>query len=200
MSKSWLLLVALAGCAPADANPTKDITVELSAVTLGDDCAVVPSNPKPAKPSRAAPSTPAVRAPADACDGPGCGGYSRCDQTTMQLSIKAPAGTKPTAIKIKKVELLDAKGKVLEVLISKLPSKWDGSSSYIAWNEQVGAGESVKAMYNLNAPNWNKLTNGRWNAHSKTFQLRVTVTVGSESTTVEKQSITATQLPPAVPT
>ena len=199
MSKSWLLLVALAGCAPVDANPTKDITVELSAVTLGDDCAVVPSNPKPAKPSRAAPAAPSVRAPAD-CDVGGCGHHSRCDQTTMQLAIKTPAGSKPTTIKIKKVELLDNKGKVLEVLTSKLPSKWDGSSSYIVWNEQVAAGESVKAMYSLNAPNWNKLTNGRWNAHSKTFQLRVTVTIGSESKTVEKQSITPTQLPPAVPT
>ena len=189
MSKSWLLLIALAGCASVEANPTKDISVELAAVTLGDDCA----------PVKAAPATPAVRAPSDACDGPGCG-YSRCDQTTMQLVIKAPAGTKPTTIKVKKVELLDSKGKVLEVLTSKLPTKWDGSSSYIAWNEQIGGGQSVQAMYNLNAPNWNKLTNGRWNAHSKTFQLRVTVTVGNAHKTVEKQSITPTQLPPAVPT
>jgi hypothetical protein len=206
MSKRWLLLAALAGCTAVEAQPSKDyFSVDLSAVTLGDDCTPppppAPANPKPpAKPSSRTPSTPSVAAPPADCATPNCGSYHRCEQTTMQLSIKAPAGIQPTKIKIKKIELLDSKGKVLEVLTSKSPTKWDGSSSYITWNESIAAGESVKAMYNLTAPNWNKLTNGRWNAHSKTFQLRVTVTIGTANKTVEKQSITATQLPPPVPT
>ena len=55
-------------------------------------------------------------------------------------------------------------------------------------------------MYDLTAPDWNKLTNGRWNAHSKTFQVRVVVEIGGNNKTVTKQAITAARLPPPVPT
>ena len=193
----FLLLAALAAnCATSDATPTKDVSVELAAVTLADDCGRPP--PAPARPARTAPSSPSVVAPAD-CGGPNCG-YSRCDQTSMQLSFKAPAGVKPTTIKIKRVELLDTKGKVLEVLAVRAPARWTAEGSYVAWNETITAGQTVASTYELDSPDWDKLTNGRWSAHSKTFQLRVTVTIGSADRTVEKQSITPARLAPAVPT
>jgi hypothetical protein len=203
MTRTMLLLAALAGCQTVDANPSKDVSVELSSVTLGDDCGNPPPPPpatkKPAPPREApASQTPQAPCPVGATN---CGRAPRhCDQTSMQLSIKAPAGTKPTTIKIKKVELLDTKGKVLEVLTARSPAKWDANNAYVAWNEQVGASETLQAMYELNSPDWNKLTSGRWSAHSKTFQLRVTVTVGTANKTIEKQSITPARLNPPVPT
>jgi hypothetical protein len=118
----------------------------------------------------------------------------------MQLSFKAPVGIKPTTIKIKRVELLDAKGKLLEVLTSRSPGRWTPEGAYVAWDERLAAGQTVASTYELDSPNWDKLTNGRWSAHSKTFQLRVTVTLGTASKTVEKQSITPARLAPPVPT
>ena len=118
----------------------------------------------------------------------------------MQLSIKTPVTFKGGTVKVKKVELLDTKGNVLQTLASRSPRTWAPTGAYAAWDEKIGAGATTAVMYDLTAPDWNKHTNGRWNAHSMTFQVRVTVEVGNASKTVTKQSITATRLPPAVPT
>jgi hypothetical protein len=206
-----LAVIALAGCSStSQAKVPGEITVELSSVTLGDDCAPVTppaSKPAPAQPAKiaktspATPASPSVVAPGDAaarCAGPSCGRH--CDQTSMQLAIQTQPGTKPTTLKVKRVELLDDKGKLLEVLTAREPTQWAKDGKYVAWDQTLGGNQHVQASYALTAPSWNKLTNGRWNAHSKTFQLRVTVTVGTGDRTVEKQSITAARLPPAVPT
>jgi hypothetical protein len=201
-----LLLLAVVGCGQSAAEaPKPDVTVELAAVTLGDDCVPVPppATKTPAKPAKppASPAQPrAIPSPAD-CGGPNCGPVGQqCEQTSMQLAITTPAGFAATTVTIKRVELLDPKGKVLEVLSARVPQKWTPDGTYAAWDEKLGAGATVRAMYALTAPNWDKLTNGRWNAHTKTFQLRVTVAIGTASKTVEKQAITAARIPPAVPT
>ncbi len=207
----WMFAaVALASCTSSLAKAPDEVTIELSSVTLGDDCAPVPA-PKPAPPATKVaqapapaktPATPSVVAPSDSpaarCAGPNCG-RGRCDQTSMQLAIVTQAGMKPTTFKITKVELLDEKGKLLETLTSRDPSQWK-DAKYVTWDQTLAANQTLKASYALTAPSWDKLTNGRWNAHSRTFQLRVTMTVGSGTRTVEKQAITAARLPPAVPT
>lgn len=202
MSRPWLLLlVAFANCTPSEADTSTGIAVELASVTLADDCGNPPP-PKRAKPPETQPGSPSVVAPTEAprdCAGPGCGGRSRCSQTSMQLSFKAAAGAKPTTVKIKKVELLDSKGKLLEVLTARSPSRFV-DNVYVLWDETLGANDTFATSYVLNSPNWDKLTNGRWSAHEKTFQLRVTIAIGSASKTVEKQSITPARLEPAVPT
>ncbi|HEU0035039.1 MAG TPA: hypothetical protein VFQ53_30645 [Kofleriaceae bacterium] len=189
MMKSWVVLVlclAAVACTSSDAKVPNEITVELAAVTLGDDCAP----PKPATPAAVAPSR---------CAGPNCG--RRCDQTSMQLAIRAQPGVKHTTLAIKKVELLDDKGKLLQELAAREGTVWnDAKGAYVAWDQTIDASANLKTMYALAAPNWDKLTNGRWHAHEKTFQLRVTVVIGSGTRTVEKQAITPTRLPPAVPT
>ncbi len=212
----WVLAAAaLAGCGISEAKGGNEVTIDLSAVTLGDDCGPPPPPPpvqQPVAPAKLArrPATPGVVAPSEApfdaaapaarcAPGVRCGGGGGCNQTSMQLSITAAAGTKPTTVKVSKVELLDAKGKVLEVLTAREPTRWlDGT--YAAWDQTLDAKQHVKASYALAAPNWTKHTNGRWNAHSKTFQLRVTMSVGTGTRTVMKQAITAARLPPAVPT
>jgi hypothetical protein len=204
----WILAATvLASCATvSEAKAPEDVTIELAAVTLGDDCPA----PAPASVPVNAPASPAVVAtpsdapapgkasPAARCAGPSCG-RMRCDQTSMQLTIATQPATKPTTIKGSKVELLDDKGKVLEVLTAREPTRWD-TDKYVTWDEALAPRQSVKASYALSAPSWDKLTNGRWNAHTRTFQLRVTVTIGTGTRTVQRQSITAARLPPAVPT
>lgn len=194
-----LLLAAIAACATSDAKIVKieDIRVELAAVTLADDCG--PRTPPPSV--VAPPSTPPVpsKTPAARCAGPNCG-RGNCNQTSMQLAIHTEPDIKSTTIKIKKVELLDPKGVVLEVLTARAPARWTDKGEYVAWDEKIDAGTNYKTMYDLTTPNWDKLTGGRYNAQTKTFQLRVTVLVGTGSRTIEKQSITPTRIPPAVPT
>ncbi len=203
MRSTWFL-IALAGCTASSADnfakppPASALTVEIGAVTLADDCApppappatkVAPSNIVPASPGDAA--TPAKAAP----------GYrGHCDQTTMQLKISTPASFKAGTVKIKRVELLDSEGKLLQPLTARNPRAWKNTTSYLPWDEKVGPSAGINSMYDLSSPDWNKLTNGRWNAHSKSFQVRVVVEIGNASKTVTKQAITAARLPPPVPT
>lgn len=197
----WVLLVA--GCATSDATPkpTDGIAVELASITLGDDCGgslplpVLKADQAESKPDadakRRAPTADRISADDDALDG-------GCVQTSMQLSLKSSAAM-PTAIKVKKVELLDDKGKLLEPLLASKPSKWTGKK-YEKWNEAIAAAETLQTSYVLSVPNWNKLTKGRRNAQSRTFLVRVTLTVGTKDRTVEKQATAAAMIEPDVDT
>jgi hypothetical protein len=218
------LLLLLFGCAKSE--PTKDpgpavtpvapeITVALAGVTLADDCGDgAPTKPLPPPPSPAAagsgqqPASPAASMPAaesvsaGACAGPGCGALPQpaCEQTSMQVALRAPAGAAATKIRIKQIELLDHTGKSVGTLTARAPSKWDGKGTYVSWDEALAAGTELVASYKLSAPDWTTLTGGRWNAPSKRFSLRVTVTISDKDRTIEKQSIVPTTPEPAVAT
>ncbi|MBA2542187.1 MAG: hypothetical protein H0V17_21280 [Deltaproteobacteria bacterium] len=203
MSKPSLFVLALAGCwSSSQSTVTEpaalDVAVELAAVTLGDDCGANPLLPPPVAAKRRNPNV--MAAPAAAPLDADASYYRRhCDQTSMQLSLRATGGTGSTTVKIKKVELLDSHGNFLADLSARAPTRWDGAS-YTAWNQTVDAGQTLAASYSLSSPNWEQLTGGRWQAHTRSFQLRVTLTVGSKNHTVDKQSITPAMLEPAVPT
>lgn len=195
-------LLVLAGCwtssQPSTQPATPDVSVELAAVTLGDDCndaeSIAPPVARLDKPSAAA----GAPMPADICVG--CAPIRpHCDQTSMQLALRASPGTGATAVKIKKVELLDSRGGFLATLEARTPMRWNGES-YVGWTQTVDAGGKLNASYLLSSPNWDALTNGRWSAHTKTFQLRVTLAIGAAERTVDKQSITPAMLEPPVPT
>ena len=147
-------LVALAACSsstsappPIGATPkpvaATEVTVEISSVVLGDDCGggARPAPPPTATKLAVAPSAPtmepdAKRAPrdsdADCARGQDCNvGRMACEQTSMQLALVAPAGAQPTTITIKKVELLDGAGAVVDVLTARLPTRWT-DTSYVA--------------------------------------------------------------------
>jgi hypothetical protein len=176
-----LVMLALAGCESSEADPKPDVQVELASVTLGDDCGGIHAIPPPPK-----------KADADAKST----GW-HCTPTSMQLAIKASANA--TTIKVKKVELLDDKGKALETLASKTPAKWNGQK-YVAWNEAVAANETLQATYLLAMPDWNKHTKGRRNAATKKFQVRLTLVVGAQNRTLEKQATVAAYIEPDVDT
>jgi hypothetical protein len=202
MIRFALLTSLVAGCwtgsqqAPKPKAPVDpDVAITLASVTLGDDCgdaAVIPP------PARRAPSKPMP--PADEAPGAAPRHYRmHCDQTSMQLAVRSTGGDHATTIQVKKVELLDKAGAVLGELESRMPTRWT-DDGYVEWNQTVEANQTLQASYALSSPDWNKLTGSRWNAHSKTFQLRVTLVVGSKDRTVEKQSITPAMLEPPVPT
>jgi hypothetical protein len=208
-----LLLAAFAASSISEAKVPNEISVELASVTLAEDCGGTIAPPKPttpptrfAKPPPATADAKSERAPSLArgsCAGPGqCGPARRaCEQTSMQIVFNAQSGVRPTTIKIKRVELLDSKGKVLEVLGAHNPKMWSAQSGvYVGWDEALGGNDVIRASYALNAPNWNKHVGGRMHAHAHTFQLRVTVTIGNSERTVEKTSITPARIAPLVVT
>ena len=223
MRLGWLLVVvACSKAEPPSATPddkpglsprAPQINVALAGVTLAEDCPDgVPTKPlaPPATASAGSAATaasePAAAMPklaAGACaPGVHCGGPPQpaCEQTAMQLAVQVPAGASATKIQIKQVELLDS-GKVVGVLTARAPSKWDGKGAYVTWDEAVAAAQADLAVsYKLSAPDWAKLTNGRWNAASKKFALRVTVTISDKDRTIEKQSIVPAMPEPAVAT
>ncbi|MEO8700753.1 MAG: hypothetical protein ABI867_11955 [Kofleriaceae bacterium] len=185
-----ICLLAFAACSVSEAKVPNEVTVELASVTLAENCTATTPPPPP--------STFAKPPPAVAARG-SSPARRRCEQTSMQLAITAQPGVKPTTIKIKRVELLDKEGKVLETLTASSPMKWTDKGVYAAWDQGISADAAVKASYALTAPNWNKY-GGRMTAHTKTFQLRVTVTIGSSDRTVEKTSITPVRIEPMVVT
>lgn len=199
MKRASLAYLILAGCwsssQPETTKPVTatDVGVELAAVTLADDCGDLDV------PAAAAPATPALVAPADSCAGPGCGSLRHeCEQTSMQLAFKATAGARSTSVRVKRVELLDANGATLGELKARGAKRWT-NEKYVAWNQTLAPSEEVSATYALESPNYDAF-GGRWSAHEKTFQLRVTIEVGDHERVVEKQSITPAMLEPPVPT
>jgi hypothetical protein len=217
---SILFAVAVAACSKDTGTGTNsdkvpgfgkvapaEVSVELSGVTLADDCGDVtervppPSQPKAAAGSSTKPSA-AESISAGACADPrNCHGPTQppCEPTSMQLSLRAPADVKATTLRITKVELLDG-GKVVDTLAARKPSKWDDKGTYVTWDEAIAPDQTIQASYLMSPPDWNKLTGGKYNAHTKVFNLRVTFTTGNAEKTIEKQAITPVAIEPAVST
>ena len=189
MMRAWMCAAAIAGCAASDATPKQDVAVELAAVTLGEDCPGTPPPPPPATKPAADSDAKANRLDDYAT--------RACRQTSMQLSLKNPAAA-ITTIAIKRVELLDSNHKLLEVLAARKPTRWDGKR-YVVWDQSIGANEALATSYVLASPSWDKLVKGRNNAPT-TFHVRVTLTIGTQTRTIEKQTTAAAMIEPEVDT
>jgi len=215
-----LFAVAVAACskdtgtgtnsdkAPGFGKAVPEVNVELSGVTLADDCGDVttrvppPSPPPSTKDAKVAKPSAAESISAGGCADPSnCHGPTQppCEPTSMQLSLRAPADAKAATLRITKVELLDG-GKVVDTLTARKPSKWDDKGAYVTWDEAIAPNQTIQASYLMSPPDWNKLTGGKYNAHTKVFNLRVTFTTGNAEKTIEKQAITPVAIEPAVST
>ncbi len=172
-----------------------DVSVEIAAVTLGDDCGSGSMPAPPASPARRAPSTepatPSVVAEST---------RYRCQQTSVQLAVHATNTSGATPVKIKKVELLDASGKVLGELAASSPMRWSDKGTYDAWDQNIAPNEQAAVSYVLASPAWNAMEGGQYAQANKMFQLRVTVAIGAKDRVIEKKAIQPTIMPPAVPT
>lgn len=160
---------------PPRAMPAK-VSVELTAVTLADDCGGA-SKAKSAK-------TDSAR------------GARRCEQTSMQLAITAADASR---IRVKSVELFDEDGRSLGKLTASKPTRWSKDNGrYEIWDELVPAGSPIHASYVLGQPDWSHIGN-RWN---RTYTLKTVVTIGGVDRTAHKDvTLSApTALPPNVKT
>jgi hypothetical protein len=160
---------------PPRAKPAK-VSVELTAVTLADDCGRA-SKAKSAK-------------------GDSAHGARRCEQTSMQLAITASDASR---IRVKSVELFDEDGKSLGTLTASNPTRWSADNGmYESWDELVPAGSPIHASYVLGQPDWSRIGN-RWN---RTYTLKTVVTIGGVDRTAHKDvTLSApTALPPNVKT
>ena len=207
-----VILLMLVGCGstPSTSSAKGGVSVELSSVTLADDCGDRGSPPPPPsqlaaagsgkmtdEQKRAAEAESANMVAGSCAKGANCN-FARsrgCDQTSMQLAFKSGDAA---GVHVKKVELLDAAGKSLQELASRKPTRWN-ASKYEAWDEKLAADQLAQTSYALAAPDWNKL-GGRMDAQTKKYQLRVVVEVGGADHTVEKQSISPALMQPDVVT
>lgn len=159
---------------PPRATPAK-VSVELTAVTLADDCGHASK----------------AKAKADSARG-----ARRCEQTSMQLVITASDASR---IRVKSVELFDEDGKSLGKLPASQPTRWsEGNGRYESWDELVPAGSPIHASYVLGQPDWSRIGN-RWN---RTYTLKTVVTIGGVDRAAHKDvTLSApTALPPNVKT
>lgn len=223
MRHRWLLLVLVAACtkagtgresAPGEPTPTTQAPavapipakttappppakvaarVELTAVTLADDCGGTPPVQAPAKSAmkKQEEADTKGKAKRDVSFA-----KRRCEQTSMQLSIVAGDAA---SIHVKSVELFDDAGKSLGTLTADKPTKWDdASSTYAAWDETIAAGSTSSVSYVLSQPKWDQIGN-RWN---RTYTLKTVVSVGGVDQATQKDvTLSApTSLPPNVKT
>ena len=190
---------------PITAPGAAKVSVDLTAVTLADDCGGTPPwGPPPAAPTRKAERERKADNKADS-DEPDKSlthkskAKRRCEQTSMQLSLSAAAGGAPTKITVKKVEMFDDTGASLGELAASTPTYWSQNGQYEPWDQMIAPATDRSVSYVLARPDWDRIQN-RWN---RTFTLKVTVTIGNADQKLEKevQTISApTSLPPNVKT
>jgi hypothetical protein len=191
--------------------PAKQATrVELTSVTLADDCGGSPPWSPPVMITKAETKTERSqrdphfdeaaakskrKADSDRADSARAA-KRRCEQTSMQLAIIAGDAT---IIQVKSVELFDESGKSLGKLTPSKPTRWaDANAMYEAWDEKVAAGSTNSVSYVLSQPKWDQVAD-RWN---KTFTLKTVVSVGGVDQATQKDvTVSApTSLPPNVKT
>jgi hypothetical protein len=75
---------------------------------------------------------------------------------------------------------VDRNGNLIEVLTAHSPSRW-GTDQFVTWDESIVPGQTMAVGYKLRSPDWSKIPN----ANSRSFKMRVTVTVGNSDRTLE---------------
>jgi len=183
------------GVAPRP-KPAGDVGVEISGVTLGDDCGSSFTPPAPAKRAANAPAADQPTTPSAVAEP----SRYRCQQTSVQLAVHATAIPGATPVKIKKVELLDADGKLISELAATSPMRWSDKGAYTAWDQTIAPNDDAAISYMLASPAWHAMEGGQYAQANKMFQLRVTVAIGTADKVIEKKAIQPTIMPPAVPT
>ena len=232
MKRLGLLLVVVAGCAheapgseappptptpksqpgmgpvkpaPPPPAPKPATRIELTAVTLADDCGGTPPWSAPVKIAKteaaqsdeaSEPKAAKAKAKSDSASVAGARAKRRCEQTSMQLAIMAGDASN---IQVKSVELFDETGKSLGTLSASKPTRWsDATGKYDAWDESVAAGSTSSVSYVLSQPKWDQIGN-RWN---RTYTLKTVLSVGGVDQSAQKDVMLSapTSLPPNVKT
>lgn len=171
VQKLTLAALVLLACGPNFPDQpcgAKHVTASLSSVTLASDCGG---------------GAKGVAADAACADGFAC--PSLCRQSSMQLAFGSLA-THPANIEIRAVRLIDPSSKkVLQTLTSREPQQWS-ADKYLAWDELLAPGATVKATYKLSAPTFYypaALTDGR--SAYQPYRVEVDVAIDGEVRTLQ---------------
>lgn len=169
---------------PPAVTEVVNVTVQMTAATLADECGGAPPAPAAKEKSKAKRDSALRR--------------TACEQSSMQLSVVAAAGSAETQVAVKKVELFDDTGALIGALTPGTPSVWGADGTYQAWDEKVGAGQELSVSYALSEPPWQNVPD-RFN---QTYVLKAVITVGSGDQAVQRDVRVAapTSLPPNVKT
>ena len=168
-----LFLLVLA-CGPLSGNPTwekpcgGDVTVSVSAITLGDDCGG---------------TSAALRAGdcAPVAEGGNCG--FACRESSVQLDIVSTAHS-VSRFEVRAVRLYNKEtGALVDVLTASGAKQWL-NNQYTSWNEQVAPSSTVKASYKLSTPTYGSgATDARF-GFSTTYKTQVDVAIDGEVRTL----------------
>jgi hypothetical protein len=149
------------------------ITATISAATLGEDCG----------------GGSGAFAPSGDCAAEskgGCGGG--CQQSNVQIAFTAGSGASAARIEVIGVKLVSATdGSEVDSLTASTPQSWNGSG-YAAWNETVPPSSSLKASYNLTAPQWSTIENGK-TSYSTSYRLHVTLRIDGTTITLTSKDL-----------
>ncbi|HEY4057030.1 MAG TPA: hypothetical protein VGM39_10495 [Kofleriaceae bacterium] len=182
-----------AGFAPPP--PKAKATIELTAVTLADDCGgaapTTPPKPIPAAKKQAQPG--GMPAPS-AIEPPGVVHENRrCEQTSMQLVVVANSDTD---VAIKSVTVFDETGNEIGTLPATKPTHWSpASSTYETWDEKVPAGQTAQVSYVLTSPSFVN----RYGYQNKTYTVKVVASLGGVDQPLQATAMVVA-VPPPVPT
>ena len=206
MKKVFVLALVLVGCVRADQGgadkgpgtpppvppkPSLEVVVQVSSVSLADDCgaSATPASPPAAEMAASARMKPGGSFAAQDCArGADCGHLGGCQQTTMQLALEAGAEGGVTEVHVDKIELLDEQGAVVGLLTGRDPKLFDGKA-YVAWAGSIGPKQRLNISYDLSAPDWSKLGGSRMAAQGRMFKVRVTTRIGDKA--VENVAVSA---------
>jgi hypothetical protein len=174
---------------PPTVGATSAVVIAVASITLADDC-------QRAGKAEAAETSAKMKA-----DSMGKNSMSRmrridapCVQTSVQLELRSSA-TAATTVTLRKIELLDDSGKVLGELTARTPDRWT-DAGYVAWDQSLAAGATVKASWPLSAPNWTAYGTTKAAAAGHSHQVRLTVAVNGIDQVVAGQAIVTS--PPAI--
>lgn len=189
---------------PRTATPvpaTGKLTVQMTSATLGDDCGQglvpAPSSPMPIEKKSEGPAQK-PSSTADASEHRGVAAARRaCEQTSMQLSIIAPADALASELRVKSVEVYDDTGKLIGTLTARTPSVW-AANGYTAWDQRIAPAQTLSVSYPLTQPDWSKVSS----RYNKTYTLKAIVTVGGVDHPLERDVHVAgeARLPPGAVT
>lgn len=180
------------------------VRVALSSVQLHQDCpdpepeagAAKPAAPASVRPEPQGdmpkPSPAKSRAKRAKPTSPGFAPSARrsCTQSTMQLSFTSETeGVVTVAVKEARLVLVDDKS-VLGTLKTRMPTAWDDTDGYKAWDEALPRG-ALKASYKLGGPDWigveSKLGG---TSFGRMYMLEVDVDLGGTVQTVRSTEFT----------
>lgn len=180
LTRRAILGLFVLGACSASISPSATpapLTVEasISSANLAQDCPT-PSSSAGVGAARCAP----ILADGGAADSV-CGGL--CRQSSMQIQVRA-IGEGIAAVSVGRVRLLDARtGAFVQDLTARSPQVWRAPGSYVAWDGNITAGETLRTSHALSAPSWSSGSAFR-DSDGRTYRIEVTLLVDGVARTI----------------